>query len=92
MDQRIRETIKSTLEKYNLKSVSIFGSYARGEENENSDLDILISLNDDLNLLEIIGMEQELEDILGMKVQIITDRSIKPQLKEYIYHDLIPVI
>ena len=92
MDQKINQTVKSTLGKYNLKSAAIFGSYARGEENENSDLDILISLKRDMNLLDIIGIEQELEDILGKKVQIITERSIKPRLREYIYRDLIQVI
>lgn len=92
MDQKIHQTVKSTLGKYNLKSAAIFGSYARGEENENSDLDILISLKRDMNLLDIIGIEQELEDILGKKVQIITERSIKPRLREYIYRDLIQVI
>ncbi len=92
MDSKIKKIVISTLNNYNLQSAAIFGSYARGEENKDSDLDILISLNKDLNLLDIIGIEQELEDKLGIKVQIITDRSLNFRLRDYIYKDLIKVL
>ena len=75
--------------KFNPKMIGIFGSYARGEHNQNSDLDILIDFEQELNLLEIIGLEQELTEKLGIQVDLITLKSLNPRLKEYVKKDLI---
>ena len=77
---------------YNPKMIGIFGSYARGENDQNSDLDILIDFDQTLNLLEIIGLEQELSEKLEIKVDLITVRSLNPQLKEYVEKDLVPIV
>lgn len=78
--------------RYNPRMIGIFGSYARGENDQNSDLDILIDFEQPLDLLEIIGLEQELTEKLGIKVDLITLRSLNPQLKEYVEKDLIPLV
>jgi len=75
--------------KYNPKLIGIFGSYARGENKANSDLDVLIDFEQDINLLEIIGLEQELTERLGLQVDLITLRSLNPQLQKYVEADLI---
>lgn len=75
--------------RFNPKLLGIFGSYARGENKPNSDLDILIDFEHRLNLLEIIGLEQELTEGLGIRVDLITVKSVSPRLKEYIEKDLI---
>jgi predicted nucleotidyltransferase len=54
--------IKSVTKRYNPTLLGIFGPYARGEESEKSDLDILIDFDAKINLLELIGIEQELSD------------------------------
>lgn len=74
------------------RMIGVFGSYARGENEQNSDLDILIDFEQPLDLLEIIGLEQELTEKLGIKVDLITLRSLNPQLKEYVEKDLIPLV
>lgn len=74
------------------RMIGVFGSYARGENDQNSDLDILIDFEQPLDLLEIIGLEQELTEKLGIKVDLITLRSLNPQLKEYVEKDLIPLV
>jgi hypothetical protein len=51
--------------------IGIFGSFARGENDRNSDLDILIDVEQPVDLLEIIGLEQELTEKLGIKVDLI---------------------
>ena len=84
-----KNIIKSIIGKHKPKMIGVFGSYARGDEKKESDLDILIDLEDNLNLLDIIGLEQELSDQLGLKVELITSRSLDPQLKPYIDRDLI---
>ncbi|MEX8548025.1 MAG: nucleotidyltransferase family protein [Mucilaginibacter sp.] len=75
--------------KFNPKLVGIFGSFARGENQPDSDLDILIDFEQDLNLLEIIGLEQDLTEVLGIEVDLITLRSLNPELKKYIEKDLV---
>ncbi|MCF8434895.1 MAG: nucleotidyltransferase family protein [Crocinitomicaceae bacterium] len=72
--------------------LGVFGSYARGEETEKSDLDILIDFNLKIDLLELIGIEQELSELLGIKVDLITLRSVHSSLKPYIEADLIRLV
>jgi predicted nucleotidyltransferase len=81
----VTQTVKPTL-------VGVFGSYARGEENEQSDLDILIDFDMKVDLLELIGLEQALSELLGIKVDLITLRSINASLKSYIESDLIRLV
>ena len=84
--------IKTVAQRVNPTLVGVFGSYARGEENKNSDLDILIDVDSKLNLLELIGLEQELSEMLGIKVDLVTLRSVHPSLKPYIESDLIRLL
>jgi predicted nucleotidyltransferase len=72
--------------------LGIFGSYARGEENEKSDIDILIDFDLKVNLLQLIEIEQELSELLGIKVDLVTLRSVNASLKPFIEADLIRII
>ena len=84
--------IKDTLKKYDPVLIGIFGSYARNEQSDSSDLDLLIDLNRQTNLLDLIGLEQELTELLGIKVDLVTMRSVNDQLKTYILRDLIHIV
>lgn len=84
-----KKLILEALAKYNPNKVGVFGSYARGENNATSDLDILVEFENTPDLLEIIGIEQTLTQKLGIKVDLITKRSLHPSLKEYVEKDLI---
>jgi uncharacterized protein len=84
--------IKSVIQRVEPTLVGVFGSYARGEESENSDIDILIDFDIKVDLLELIGMEQELSELLGVKVDLITVRSLNNSLKPYIESDLIRLL
>ncbi|MFM8917381.1 MAG: nucleotidyltransferase family protein [Bacteroidota bacterium] len=84
--------IKTVTQRVKPTLVGVFGSYARGEENEKSDLDILIDFDIKVDLLELIGMEQELSEFLGIKVDLVTLRSVNASLKPYIISDLIRLV
>lgn len=84
--------IKNILVRINPTLIGVFGSYARGEENENSDLDLLIDFEQKVDLLELIGIEQELTELLGIKVDLITQRSVHSKLKSIIEKDLIRIV
>ncbi len=89
LNQQQQQTIHDVATQHNLRRVGIFGSYARGEAESSSDLDILIDFDHKINLLELVGLEQELSDKLGVKVDLVTARSIHPTLRKHIYKDLI---
>jgi predicted nucleotidyltransferase len=72
--------------------VGVFGSYARGEQLADSDLDILIDFDTNVNLLDLIGLEQELSEQLGIKVDLVTLRSVNASLKPYIETNLIRLV
>lgn len=86
------KTIREITGKYNPVFIGIFGSYARNEQTDKSDLDLLVDFDTKINLLELIGLEQELSEILGIKVDLVTMKSVNERLKPYIEQDLIRII
>jgi predicted nucleotidyltransferase len=94
--QEIQEFLsqyKPTLrEKYKwLSELGIFGSYVRGEENEESDVDVLIDYTEAPDLIELIDLENYLSDNLGIKVDVVTKNGLKPRLKERILSEVVYV-
>ncbi|MBI2259175.1 MAG: nucleotidyltransferase domain-containing protein [Flavobacteriia bacterium] len=81
--------IKSITSRLNPLFVGVYGSYARGEEKPDSDLDVLIDVRNKTNLLDLIEIEQELTQELNLKVDLITYRSLNSLIKPYIEKDLI---
>lgn len=86
------QIIKTVTQRVQPTLVGVFGSYARGEQHGQSDLDILIDFDMKVDLLELIGMEQELTELLGIKVDLVTLRSVHASLKPYIESDLIRLV
>ena len=70
--KEIKNRIRPVVEKHHIKDVYLFGSYARGEANENSDVDIYCSSGDVETLLDEAGLIEELEEALGKKVDVVT--------------------
>ncbi|MBI2665831.1 nucleotidyltransferase family protein [Candidatus Woesearchaeota archaeon] len=88
--QKIKPIITRILRLHGIKNAAIFGSYARGEQKKNSDVDILIRFNG--SLLKLIGMERELSEKLKRKVDLITYGGLNPLLKDYILKDRVRII
>ena len=95
---RTLQDIKNTLSNhkkrlfrdYPIKSMAIFGSYARKEQNENSDLDILIEFSDKIGI-RFIDLADDIEDIVGFKVDLVSKNGIKQKYLSAIDADLIYV-
>jgi predicted nucleotidyltransferase len=77
-------------EKYKVKSIAIFGSYVRNEQNAESDVDILVEFREPVGLL-FIHLADYLEEILSVKVDLLTPEAIKPNRKKYILEKLVYV-
>lgn len=90
ISQSFQNVIISKLKELDPKKIGIFGSYARNENQQSSDLDILVYLhpNAKISLLKIIKAEQELTDSLGIKVDLITERSLNPMVRPFVEKDL----
>ena len=70
----------------------VFGSYARNEATEGSDLDLLVSFHEPKSLLDLIGLENELKDRLGMDVDLVTEDSLHPALRPQVDREKIRVL
>jgi predicted nucleotidyltransferase len=87
--QEIIISIINYLKPYKPLKIGLFGSYARGEERQESDIDLLISFRNTLSLLQIVRIERELSEITGRKIDLLTEPALKNmKLKEYIEKDL----
>ncbi len=83
-----QKVILNTLSPYQPTKVGVFGSYARGENRIDSDLDLLVEFGVRINLLDLIGLEQDLSEILGVKVDLVTVGGLSPYVKPYVEKDL----
>lgn len=77
----IRKRATGVLTKYEVKRAALFGSIARGEDTEESDIDMLVEFKGRKSLLDLSGLQLELQEILKRKVDIITYDSLHPLLK-----------
>jgi predicted nucleotidyltransferase len=90
MDRKqIDISIINYLKPFGPERIGIFGSLAREESTNNSDIDILVRFKDTLNLLQIAKIHRELSQILGKEADIVTESALKNErLKRHIYDDL----
>lgn len=92
-----RNTIQNIILKHLLvfhpRKVGIFGSFARGENNKNSDIDVLVEFENSPSLLTLIKLENDLSDLLGIKVDLVTTGAIKNKIiRNGIKKDLIYIL
>ncbi|MGB9754281.1 nucleotidyltransferase family protein [Roseiflexus castenholzii] len=84
-----REEILKVCAKYGARNVRVFGSVARGEADEQSDLDLIVDFEPDRSLLDHAGLWLELQDLLGVKVDVVSSRGIKPRIRERVLQEAV---
>ena len=85
-----KQKIIRILKEHGVKRAGIFGSYARGEQKKNSDVDILIEF--DGGLLELVRLEREISEEVGKKIDILTYKGITHLLKKRILREEIRIM
>jgi len=80
----LKNKIIPILERYEVKRAAFFGSFVRGEQKKESDIDLLVEFKGEKSLLDLAGLKIELEDALHRKVDVLTYKSLHPLLKERI--------
>lgn len=88
---RLAALLPELRERYTVRSLFIFGSYARDEQTPESDLDLLVDFDETPNLYELVGLGLDLEEALGMKVDIVMREGLKPRVASSVLRDLRPV-
>ncbi|MCF7955934.1 MAG: nucleotidyltransferase family protein [Phycisphaerae bacterium] len=82
-----RDKIAELAEKRGVRNIRVFGSFARGDADENSDLDLLVSMDEDRSLLDRIGFMHDVEDLLHIKVDVVNENALHHSIREEVIKD-----
>lgn len=85
--QRNKESLYS---KYPIKSLAIFGSVAREEDSDESDVDVLVEFSDNIGI-RFIDLAEEIESLLNRRVDLVSKKAVKPKYYKSIKQELIHV-
>ena len=90
---KIKSKIVDLLKKNKVIRAGIFGSYARGEQRKDSDIDIVVEINDNrMSLLGFIALKLALEDVLGKKIDLVEYSALKSLIKNRILNEEVPLL
>ncbi len=87
--QTKREDILRTAAKYGAYNVRVFGSVARGEADEQSDIDLLVDMEKGRSLLDLAGLLIELEEMLGHDVDVVTEKGLRERIREHVLKEAV---
>jgi predicted nucleotidyltransferase len=84
-----REEILQAAARHGARGVRIFGSFARGEAEPDSDLDVLVDLEPGRNLFDLGGLLMDLQDILGRRVDVVTEGSLHWYIRDRVLNEAV---
>ena len=88
IEKIIKKNKKELNEKYGLISIGIFGSYCRGDQYTDSDLDLLVEVRRPMGFVNFIRLENHLTQLLGVKVDMVTKKALKPNIGKRILQEV----
>jgi predicted nucleotidyltransferase len=86
-----RDEVLRVAQRYGARNVRLFGSVARGEEHEKSDIDLLVDLDADRTLLDHVALAQDLEDVLGRRVDVVPERALHWYVRDRVLAEAAPL-
>ncbi|PIR32744.1 MAG: nucleotidyltransferase [Alphaproteobacteria bacterium CG11_big_fil_rev_8_21_14_0_20_44_7] len=86
-----KDRILEAANKYHASDIKLFGSFLRGEETENSDVDFLVKWDENASLTDWSGLKRELEELLGRKVDIATEKSLHWYIRDKVMSEARPI-
>jgi len=89
--QNKREEILRLAGRHGMHNVRVFGSVARSEAGLQSDIDFLVRLDPGVTLLEHAALVRELQALLGRKVDVISERGLRPRIREQVLAEAVPL-
>ncbi len=84
-----REEILQIAAKHGARTIRVFGSIARGDEDEKSDLDLLVEMEEGRSLLDLGGLLMELQDLLGCRVDVVTEKGLRERIRDRVLKEAV---
>ena|SRR5947209_19129951 len=84
-----RDEILLLAARYGARKVRVFGSVARGDADERSDIDFLVDLEPGRSLFDLGGLLMSLEELLGTHVDVVTEKGLRPRVREAVLSDAV---
>lgn len=86
-----REEIQRIAGRHGVSEIRVFGSFARGEETEDSDVDLLVKVEEKTSSWFPAGLVLDLEELLHRRVEVVTEQGLNPLLRERVLKEAIPL-
>jgi hypothetical protein len=86
--QPYKEKIAQMCQENDVSYLGLFGSYSRGEENPQSDVDLLVEYSQRVSMFDHVRLQRKLAELLMKNVDLVTKKSLHPYIKDYILKDL----
>jgi predicted nucleotidyltransferase len=86
-----REEIEALAAQYGVHKLRVFGSAARGDTTSASDIDFLVELEPGRSVMDLGGLLMGLQDLLGCDVDVVTERSLRPRIREKVLNEARPL-
>ena len=87
--RKLRQLKPEVARRYKAKDMGLFGSFVRGQQSENSDIDILVEFEDGADLFDLMGLTLRLEEELQRKVDIISRGALRAELRESVLREVV---
>lgn len=88
---KLRQNLPEIAQRFHVKSLSLFGSYVRGQQRKRSDLDILVEFSEPPSFFEFLALERYLSELLGVKVDLVMKDALKPTIGRHILAEAVSV-
>ena len=88
---KLKELRPTLTARYKVKEISLFGSFVRGEQVENSDVDLLTEFDDNADLFDLIGLELYLEDTFKRPVDVVPKQALRAELRETVLQQVVAI-
>jgi predicted nucleotidyltransferase len=85
--EKYRDQILRIARSHGARRVRVFGSVARGEDRDGSDLDIVVDLEPGRDLIDIVAIKQDLEELLGRRVDVVTEQALSPYVRDEVLRE-----
>ncbi|MBN1455464.1 MAG: nucleotidyltransferase family protein [Methanomicrobia archaeon] len=90
--KELKTAIVAVLKQHEVKKAALFGSFARGEATEESDIDLLVEFEGRKSLLDLAGLQLDLQDTVKRQVDVLTYNSLHPLLKDRILREQVMLL
>lgn len=89
LKENYKSEIMSVASKYGVSDIRVFGSVARGDAHDDSDIDLMAKFPEKFSLLDLVRLERDLSEIVNRKVEVAEEGYINPLIEDYVNQDLV---